>query len=55
MKVNKCFLEIIINIRFMERVIFINKYKGIVEGEMRATNFRLKFIILVHLIIVFDG
>jgi len=29
-----------------ERMIFINKFKGVVEVEMRFTNFRLKFIML---------
>ena len=33
----------------------INKFKGIVEIEMRITNFRLKFVTTVKPVMCFDG
>jgi hypothetical protein len=38
----------------MERMISINKFKDIVEIEMRILNFKLKLITLVKLVTCFD-
>jgi hypothetical protein len=39
----------------MGRMTSINKFKGIVEIEIRILNFRLKLITLMRLVTCFDG
>jgi hypothetical protein len=48
-------VEIIINVTFKGEMIFINKFKGIVEVKIRVTKFRLKFVMLAKSKMGFNG
>ena len=39
----------------MKKMIYVNKYTGIIEVKTRAMNFRLKFLTSAHLIMSFNG